>query len=175
MAATYHITRENLLDLIESLGREMKHMCSPYAHPYDDARRAAPYPAKYEACRKAWQGLKNGQDPLIVVRWLLKQAKGVHENQVSLWEHALRGDFAQTEAWFAAPRESHEGWCSSHWVTCNGDFYHVDFGNDLNVPRVERIANKYMPDDRCKTTGARALADLMPNPCTRVRTSVHAS
>ena len=159
----YSVTRENLLDLLVSHGREMKMMCNPSSHPYDDPRRAAPYKAKVAAAREAWKRLKGGADELEVVQWLHKQTigEGIH-----LWEAALLGEF-ETEQF-----SNLKGF---NWITYQGDFYGVSAGDDLNLPHVRRIANKYLSEEERKLEGAQAIAAQMPNPCTRIIRPIHVS
>lgn len=46
MNAYQYVTKENLLDWVESHGRNMLMLTVPSAHPYDDERRAKPYEEK---------------------------------------------------------------------------------------------------------------------------------
>jgi hypothetical protein len=159
----YYVTKQNLLDLIQSHGLEMKMLMCPDCHPYSDAKRAEPYEARYKAAQTAWRR---------VVQSLKMCNPGPHANHMSLWEHALLGHFEKDEAFF---RTGSEKFANHDWVTYKGDFYSVDFGNYLNIPRVHRIANEHLPEERCKLDGAQEIAGMMPNPCTRVSVQIQVS
>lgn len=165
---TYAITRENVLDWLHSFGRDMKLQCDPSAHPYDDPKRAAPFKRYYPAVREAWKMVKGGADELEVIRWLLQHIRGgVECNHLRLMEKALLGKFETSR--FDNLKKGF------HWVTYQGDFYGVDTGDHLNLPRVRRIANQYLSEEERKLEGAQAIAAQMPNPCTRIIRPIHVS
>lgn len=159
-----YITHENVLDLLESFTRRMKSLTNPCAHPYDDPARAKPYEAHYLNARRAWLAVKNGEDPVTVIRQLHSKIHGGEQNSLNLYVLALTGKFERADTWFGTlPCE-----IEHHWVTNEGDFYGVRNGDPLNLGSVERIANKDMPSERINIKGSQRLAGLMPNHCTRV-------
>jgi len=158
----YFVTRDNMLDVIHSIGLDMKGLTSPYSHPYDDERRAAPYVPKYHACRLAWARLKRGDDMLQVVKDLHKAMSGIEANGCSLLESALTGKFEWTQDQFTNLPDG------IHRVTYKGDYYTVRSGDRLNLPSVHRHGNAYRDEADRKLEGAQEIANLMPNPCTRI-------
>lgn len=166
---TYYITKPNLLDLIESFGRDMKSLTYPSAHPYDDAKRAKSYEPKYQAARQAWKCIRGDIDPLKVVKSLINTTCGIEANQSRLLESALLGDFEWSEEKFKNPPKGF------HWVTYQGDFYGVSSGDHLNLPHVQRLANEYLPEEKRVLGGAQAIANMMPNPCTRITRPIQVS
>lgn len=150
------ISKENLLSLIHCLGLEMKALTSPYSHPYDDERRAKPYVEHHKSCQRAyWLALNND-----VAEALEALSTVPRSNLIAM---AVAGGCEQPEEFFKNMRAS-----SFHWVTYKGDFYGVSAGDRLNLPCVHRVANEYLPKELKTIEGCKAIAAMMPNPCTRI-------
>lgn len=163
------MTRENLLDWLHSFGRDMKYQMHPSAHPYDDAERARPYRRHYANVRQAWARVHTGDDPVEVMEWLLSTLTGIESNHVRLVIRALKGELEKTAEEIASIDRGHV------WLTYGGDFYSVMAGDRLNLPRVNRVANQYLPKELRRVDGSRAVADMLQNPCTRITAPAQAN
>lgn len=162
------ITQENLLDIVHSMGKGFKWKCHPSAHPYDDEARTVPYKRMYQAARIAWLEIKNGVNPITVIEDLRDQCVGVEANGCDRLLQALKGDYEVTSEFFTQPKKGFTR------VTYNGDYYHINSGDRLNRPIVQRVANQHLPEEQVNLQGSLEIAGMMPNPCTRIQTTVQA-
>lgn len=164
---TDHITRDNLLANIHSLGCQLVQYANPGFYAFEDRVLAKGYQPKVAAARRAYAAIRDGADMCATLAQLQQDlVTGVECNRCRLLQAALDGKYAKTADQLA---NLDKGF---YWVTYNGDFYGVNTGDCLNLPRVDRRANRNVPPEYQDTTGAQAIADMLPNPCTRVRRSV---
>jgi hypothetical protein len=154
---TEHITRENILAMVESVGCEMAIKAQPNYWRHEDHDRAVPYGRKAEACRDAYR--------LILAE--LRRYLGGDGNAINILIEAIRGTYATTG------EELVKGGHKS-WVTYGGDLYHVYRGDKLNSAAVQRVANMNLPEARRVLEGAAAMAAMVPNPNERIRQATQA-
>lgn len=165
------MNKQNILDLVESHGRKLKMYASPNYYRCEDMGRAKAFEEAYRESRNTWLDIKRGADP---VKCLTALSKVPNSGNLRIYIDAILGkydsslgDLVKRAEMFAKNKD----FVASEWVVIDNDLFFVRFGDYLNLPRVSRVSNEYLPDDRRNLTVSQKIADSLPNPTTRISAS----
>lgn len=146
------ISQSNLLDLIESKGRDIATHASPNYWRHGEHSRAEPYKRALVRLRQLWVRMSKAETP--------DQQLAVLNELCRVYDCANFGRLLRM--YHETPDITVNGPCPHQWCTFEGDLFWVSRGDHNNRPRVRRVANEHMPNDRKKLDGATRLAELVP-------------